>query len=142
MKFWDSSALVPLLVEEETTDPVLALYSADPAVLAWWATELECASAVARLERDEALSPRGATEAFQRLRALAAGWHLVRPGEAVREGALRLLRVHALTSADAQQLAAAVVAAENRPASLELVTLDERLATAAEREGFVLLRPE
>ncbi len=141
MRFWDSSALVPLLVEEDTTEAVLELYSADPRVFAWWASEIECASAIARLERDGALPARAATEAFQRLRALASSWNLVQPGEAVREGALRLLRVHQLTAADSQQLAAAVVAAENRPSSLDLVTLDQRLATAAEREGFLLLRP-
>jgi predicted nucleic acid-binding protein len=142
MRFWDSSALVPLLVEEVTTDAVLELYPADSGVFAWWASEIECASAIARLERDGALAPAAATEAFHRLRALAASWNLVEPGEAVREGALRLLRVHPLTAADSQQLAAAIVAAENRPSSLELVTLDERLATAAEREGFRLLRPD
>jgi hypothetical protein len=34
------------------------------------------------------------------------------------------------------QFAAAVVVAEGVPASLEIVTLDERLAAAALREGF------
>ena len=139
MKFWDSSALVPLLVEEATTDTVIEAYSKDPIVFTWWASELECASAIARLERESALDARSATEAFQRLRSLAASWNIVEPGAAAREGALRLLRVHPLTAADSQQLAAAIIAAENRPSSLEFVTLDERLATAAEREGFPLL---
>jgi hypothetical protein len=40
--------------------------------------------------------------------------------------------------ADALQLAAVFVAAERRPSSLELVTLDERLAAAARKEGFRL----
>lgn len=31
------------------------------------------------------------------------------------------------------------MAAERRPASLEIVTLDERLADAARREGFALV---
>lgn len=138
MSFWDSSALVPLLVEEETTDAILALYADDAEIFAWWASEIECASAIARLERQGALPVSRATEAFRRLRALASSWHLVAPGEAVRESALRLLRVHPLTVADSLQLAAAVVAAENRPSSLGVVTLDQRSATAAEREGFEL----
>jgi predicted nucleic acid-binding protein len=46
--------------------------------------------------------------------------------------------VHPLRAADALQLAAAVVAAEGIPASLSIVTLDERLAAAARREGFVV----
>jgi hypothetical protein len=49
------------------------------------------------------------------------------------------LRVHPLRAADALQLAAAYIAAERRPSSLELVILDDRLAAAARREGFVLL---
>jgi hypothetical protein len=44
--------------------------------------------------------------------------------------------VHDLRAADAHQLAAAFVAAESRPPSLEIVTLDDRLAAAATREGF------
>jgi predicted nucleic acid-binding protein len=47
--------------------------------------------------------------------------------------------VHPLPATDALQLAAADAAAEHRPASLEMVTLDERLAVAARKEGFVVL---
>jgi len=43
-----------------------------------------------------------------------------------------------LRTADALQLAAAFIGAERRPSSLELVTLDDRLASAARKEGFVL----
>ena len=49
------------------------------------------------------------------------------------------LRVHPLRAADALQLAAAFAAAERRPTSLELVTLDDRLADAVRKEGFVVL---
>lgn len=55
--------------------------------------------------------------------------------------ARRLLRVHALRAADALQLAAAIAASEADPASLKLVTLDERLAEAARREGFPVAVP-
>jgi predicted nucleic acid-binding protein len=58
-----------------------------------------------------------------------------------RELANRLSRTHPLRAADAMQLAAALVAAEERPASLRLVTLDDRLADAARREGFVVEVP-
>ena len=44
-----------------------------------------------------------------------------------------------LRAADALQLAAAFAAAERRPASLEIVTLDDRLANAARKEGFAVL---
>ena len=55
MKFWDASAIVPLLVGEPATKPLQALASRDPVVLVWWGTEVECASAIERLERDAAL---------------------------------------------------------------------------------------
>ncbi|HYO11780.1 MAG TPA: type II toxin-antitoxin system VapC family toxin [Thermoanaerobaculia bacterium] len=138
MKFWDSSALVPLLVEEEVTVPLRDLYLREPGTIAWWGTPVECASAVSRLEREDRLSSRAATEALERLDALARSWHRIEPAEAVLETARRLLRVHPLRAADSLQLAAAVLASEGRPSTLEFVCLDDRLATAAEREGFIV----
>jgi predicted nucleic acid-binding protein len=139
MKFRDASAVVPAIVAEPTTRPVRALAARDPAMLVWWATEVECASAVVRLERDGALDESGVRQALDRLKQLAAGWHEVDPSDAIREAAVRFLRVHPLRTADALQLAAAFIAAERRPSSLELVTLDDRLAVAARKEGFAVI---
>ena len=94
---------------------------------------------MARLERGALLDVKGATLALDRLKQLAEGWHEIEPSEVVRENALRFLRVHSLRAADALQLAAAFLAAERRPSSLEVVTLDERLADAARKEGFELV---
>lgn len=138
MKFWDASAVVPLLVLEPLTQALQAVAAADPEMLVWWGCEIECASAIARLERDGALDATGAAEAFARLTKLASGWHEVDASDNVREAAVRFLRVHPLRAADAMQLAAAFVAAARRPASLEFITLDDRLADAARREGFVM----
>jgi uncharacterized protein len=138
MRFWDSSALVPLLAAEPVSRPVLALYTQDLEAVVWWSTPVECASAIARLERDEALSAQDAAEAFARLDALAASWLQVEPSDELRETARRLLRVHPLRAADALQLAAAFAAAERRPSTMTFVTLDDRLRTAAAKEGFVL----
>jgi predicted nucleic acid-binding protein len=139
MKFWDASAIVPLLVTEPTTKAAQSLAEKDPTMLVWWATEVECASAIARLERDAALDDASVTQAFHRLRQLAQAWHEVDPSDPIREAAVRFLRVHPLRAADGLQLAAAFIAAERRPSSLEIVTLDERLAAAARKEGFVLI---
>lgn len=108
-------------------------------MLVWWGSEVECASALARLERDAALQPQAAVLAFNRLKQLAAGWHEVEPSDIIRETATRLLRVHPLRAADALQLAAAFIAAEQRPSSLEMITLDDRLANAAQKEGFAVV---
>jgi predicted nucleic acid-binding protein len=142
MRFWDSSAIAPLLVEESTSGAALREYELDPEVVAWWATEAECVSALARLERDGDLTAASMGEALRRLSALTKAWREVQPVTAVRTTAIRLLRVHPLRTADALQLGAAIAAAEDHPAVLPLVTLDDRLAQAAEREGFVVVRPD
>ena len=136
MRFWDSSALVPLIIRQRASVRMRSLYRADAGVLAWWGTRVECESAIARLERDRMLRPRSAAEARGRLDRFAATWQEVQPSEVLRERALRFLRVHELRAADALQLAAGVAAAEDRPATLAFVCLDDRLTAAAEREGF------
>jgi hypothetical protein len=139
MKFWDASAIVPLLVAEPTTPRVQALARRDPDMLVWWGSEVECASALARLERAAAIDAKGVALAYDRLSQLADGWHEIEPTELVRENARRFLRVHPLRAADALQLAAAFVASERRPSSLDVFTLDDRLADAARKEGFGLV---
>ena len=140
MKFWDSSALVPLLIEEETTPALLDLLRKETGELvAWWGAEVECTSALARLEREEMLSAQETTSALQRMDQLARGWHIVEPVESVRQHTRRLLRAHRLRAADALQLAAAFVAASGRPATLPFVCLDQHLGIAAQREGFPIV---
>jgi predicted nucleic acid-binding protein len=138
VRFWDSSAVVPLCVDEPATDAVSALFRDAREVAVWWATPVECASALARLEREGALGTTEAAEAFQRLDRLAASWIEVEPSEEIKEVARRLLRVHSLRAADALQLAAAYRVSERRPPTLEIVTLDDRIRQAALKEGFVL----
>jgi predicted nucleic acid-binding protein len=139
VRFWDSSAVVPLLVPESASERLRRLHAGDPVVIAWWGVEVECVSAVARAERVGRLSSNAAAEGLRRLVALRRGWHEIEPSEEVREAAKRLLRVHDLRAADALHLAAAFVAAETRPASLEFVCLDDRLRLAAGREGFSIV---
>lgn len=139
MRFWDSSALVPLLVEEGATAAMRARAGEDGDLLVWWSTRIECSSALARRAREGRLARRDAARGEERLRHLARAWSEVSPSDAVRTTAQRMLRVHPLRAADALQLAAAVVAAEHEPGSLTFVTLDDRLAEAAEREGFIVL---
>lgn len=135
MTFWDTSAILPLLVEEPQTEAMRARLSEDPAIAVWWGTPVECASALARLERDGVPTPT-IEEALSRLETLSAAWAEVEPHEEVREIARRLLRVHPLRAADALQLAAATLLAGHRPPSLRMVVLDGRLRTAAAKEGF------
>lgn len=141
MRFWDSSAVVPLVIAENASDDVQRAFALDPELVVWWGTELECVSALARREREGARVGSAIVEALERLDALSSAWREVQPAVRVRSLARRLLRVHALRAADALQLSAAIVAAEEQPATLPFVTLDERLVQAARREGFTVLRP-
>jgi len=141
MRYWDSSALVPLIIAEDASDDIQRAFEQDPELIVWWGTEIECVSALARRERDGAQVGRTVVKALERLDALSFAWREVLPAERVRSLARRLLRVHALRAADAVQLSAAIVAAEEQPATLPFVTLDERLVQAARREGFIVVRP-
>lgn len=141
MRFWDSSAVIPLLVSEEASEAIGLALREDSPVLVWWGTRVECVSAIARRERETALSAVSASDALRRLDAIREAWAEVQPTELVRSIAVRLLRMHPLRTADALQLAAAIVGAEDHPETLPFVTLDDRLREAAEREGFKVIKP-
>lgn len=115
------------------------LAEGDPGMLVWWGSKIECVSALARVERAGALDRTRAALAFDRLAELANSWHEIEPSEMVRESAARFLRVHPLRVGDALQLGAAFAVAEGRPSSLQVLTLDERLADAARKEGFAMV---
>jgi len=139
MRFWDSSAIVPLLAPQAATPAAEALLEGDSQLLVWWGTPVECISALARLERDRVLSHSDVGLAQTRLRALAESWNEVQPHVRVRSTAERLLRVHPLRAADALQLGAALIASSGDPASLGFVCLDRRLSEAAAREGLQII---
>lgn len=136
MRFWDSSALVPLLVEEPGSAGRLQELKADPAVLVWWGTPVECESALQRRLREGALNAEGARLARENLMRLAAAWREVPASAFVRTLAVRLLRTHPLRAADALQLAAALSLVQGGVADLVFLTADLRLAEAAEIEGL------
>ena len=90
MRFWDTSALLPLLVDEPARERLLGLLEEDSEVLAWWGTPVEIASAVARREREGLLTADEVAAALAGARVLADGWHEIVPSDAVRRTAERL----------------------------------------------------
>lgn len=126
MRFWDSSAVVPLCVEEPRTPPVCQLLEADPGMVVWWGSAVECWSALARLRRDGQLSLPEDEEARAILDALARAWVEILPTDDVRTLAGRILRVHSLRAAAAFQLAAALTWAlpARAPAQISRSTCD------------------
>jgi predicted nucleic acid-binding protein len=141
MRFWDSSALVPLVVLQATSSVVDQWLAADPAIVVWTFTSVELASAVARLAREGSMDEGAAHEAESRVDQLLSACHAVIDVEAVKGQARRLLRTHPLRAADALQLGAAWEWAMGRPSERTFHTFDSRLGLAARREGFHVLPP-
>jgi predicted nucleic acid-binding protein len=139
VRFWDTSAIAPLLVQEPRTARVRELLEWDAELAVWWATPVECWSLLARRAREGGFPAGSEDEAANRLDLLRAAWYEVLPSEAVRMRARRLLRLHPLRAADALQLAAAQVWAADDEAA-EFVAADARLCDAARLEGLVVIR--
>jgi len=139
MRFWDSSAIVPLVCAEAASTRCRVWLREDEAVLVWALTATEVISALTRRRRDGAMEPAVFQTGKQRLAQLETAWSEVTQVDAVRARARRLLESHALRAADALQLAAALVAVEERPAAIPFVTFDDRLGEAARREGFTVM---
>jgi predicted nucleic acid-binding protein len=139
MRFWDSSAVIPLCLKEQRSETVRGLVKADEDIVVWWATKIECLSALARRRREGVLSTDAEMRARTILSTLTAEWSEVQPSEPVRQRAERLLSIHPLRSADSFQLAAALIWAQESPKGLEIVCLDQNLCEAAHKEGFTLI---
>ena len=141
MRFWDTSALIPLVVAERGTARVRRWLRDDPDVVVWALTRVELLSALARRRREAPDSAAQLRVARRDLLSAWERWSEVTAVEVVRRYAERVVEAHPLRAADALQIGAALVAAEENPAGLEFVTLDHNLAEAAEREGFRILGP-
>ena len=136
MRFWDSSAIIPLCLKERASEAIKGLMKGDEDVVVWWTTRVECLSALSRRKREGVLSPGDEAKARAVLSAVGTAWSEVQPTEMVRMRAERLLSIHPLRAADALQLAAAVIWAQETPGGLEFVCLDQNLREAALKEGF------
>jgi uncharacterized protein len=139
MRFWDSSALVPLIVEQATSARTDSWFADDPVIVVWTLTPVEITSAIRRLVREGALPEKDANLAEARTDELARACHIIFNLEAVKSQARRLMRLHPLRAADALQLAAALEWAKGKPSGRTFITLDKQLALAATREGFMVL---
>lgn len=119
MRFWDTSALLALVVTEPETARAERWLRADPGVLVWTLTRVELLSALARRRREEPAMARRIVGARADVLSAWERWTEVTALEPVRRYAERLVETHTLRAGDALQLAAAIVAAEERPDSIE-----------------------
>ena len=136
MRFWDSSAILPLLVLEQQSDYCVESFSQDGNVLVWTMTKIEVFSALCRRLRDRSLRQESFDMAVNRMHDLFKTVYEIAGIPRVKDRALRLLRVHPLRAADSLQLAAVLVATEENTGRLTIMCFDERLTTAARMEGF------
>lgn len=105
-------------------------------MVVWWGTQVEAASALARLVRESALPPSHASRVDAALQTLLRGAREVPATDAVRERACQLAKVHPLRAGDALQLAAALAWTQERPRGRVFVTFDARLADAGRAVGL------
>ena len=136
MKFWDASAVVPLVASEKATGACRSVLAEDTDIVVWFLTPVEVISALTRRLRETSIKPIEFSRAKQQLAVLEKAWSEVISVERVRERARRLLETHPLRAADSLQLAAALLTSEETPQGFPFVTLDRRLGDAAEKEGF------
>jgi predicted nucleic acid-binding protein len=142
VRFWDASAITPLIVRDRFSDTSRSLHADDYTMTVWCLSEVEVWSAISRKRHDGVIRSPDIRAARDELKRLADSWIEVTDVPAVIRRARRLLEVHRIGAADALQLAAALYAVGDAPERTEVVTFDERLADCAEREGFRILGAE
>ena len=139
MRFWDSSALLPLFSRETSSGVVSNVLREDGEVVVWWGTWLECSVAISRLRRENKLNETGEEEARAALDRLARNWVERRPDHDTRLLAMLVSKYHPLKAADALQMAAVLRWCEGETRGTGFVCLDDRLRQAAKDEGFDVL---
>jgi predicted nucleic acid-binding protein len=137
--FWDSSGIVLLCCDQRSTASARTLSRDRGRMTAWWGSVVEVRSALSRLRREGDLDEDGHALALARLGVLRTAWREVVPSDALRELAEASVETHDIRSADALQLASALVWCRERPRSRAFVCFDRRLRAAATRLGFLVL---
>ena len=136
MRYWDASALVPVVVAEPHSERVRTWLSEDDHIVTWAWSRTEIIGAIERRAREGTLSRPQRREVLRRFDAFAESRDEVTELLAVRSRANALLARHPLRAADAGQLGAALLIQEQLAQALTFVCLDHRLSTAAELESL------
>lgn len=142
MRFWDTSAIIPLCIEEQETRSIQDIAKKDEMIVVWWGSIVECYSAFGRLRRDGILNLQEEIQVLAVLSQLKGVWTEIEPSDEIRDITRRLFQNYPLRATDSLQLAAAIVWAEKTPRGHEFVCLDSRLRDAAQKEGFTVLPAE
>ncbi len=136
--FWDTSALVPLCVQQQPSPTVRQLLEQHE-IAVWWATPVEMRSAFERLLRMDQLTAPEHAAAGVRLEKLRRGWRELQPREVLRAQAETFLMSYPLKAADALQLAAAWTWCSGNPRTCIFISADAQLLEAARQAGFQIV---
>ena len=136
LAFWDSSALVKLLVEEAGTDIAVTLWDESAGVVASRLSVPEMSAALSAAERGGRIDrARGRVARNEWSRYLGA-LEIVEISSGIADAAATLAVAHPLSGADAIHLATALAL---RDTELAFATWDHRLAAAGSAEGLAVV---
>ncbi len=138
--FFDTSALVKLILSEEEGAPFARQLAEESSVLyTSWLTYPETLSALAGARRDNRVSESGLRLALQLFRIIWPEFQLIDFTEDIAERAGELAMAHPLSGADAVQIASAMAAIDD--VQLTFATWDRRQALAADALGLAVQPP-
>jgi uncharacterized protein with PIN domain len=101
MQYWDSSALVTIVLDEKRSDEMRRHLDGDPIIVTSILTPIEIASAVSRRAHHRDLTPEQHVRAMATFADLSESWIEVSDFGLIRTVALDLLTRHLLRAGDA-----------------------------------------
>ena len=137
MRFWDTSALVPLITKEDQTPHMQQVIASDRNVAVSFITPVELTSTIWR--RGRRYDQTSFRRSLFKIAELEANWTMLDDFEPTIKLARQLITKYVLRTGDAIQLAAALLLVDDHPEELPFVTLDADLSRAAREEGFLVV---
>lgn len=136
--FWDTSALVPLCVNEPRTATARSDWRRFREHFVWNETIVEIESSIARLLREEYLNQSSHQIALNQLAFIESNWIVVESTLRMTTLARTFPSIYGLRALDSLQLAAALIWCNEFPKNKNFVSADARLSKAAESAGFTV----
>jgi hypothetical protein len=115
MSFWDTSAIVPLCINEGRSQSARRLWRLFRERAVWHETVVEVESTLARLEREDSVDANVRQIALKHLKAIEHKWLAIESSPRATEIARTLPHLHGLRALDSLQLAAALIWCKEYP---------------------------
>ncbi len=136
--FWDASGLVLLCINQTDSSRSRKLARRFKRKIAWWGTSIEIESAFSRLLGEGKMSKEDLRKARAVWQKLERTLLIIQPDEVLREIAKSLPEKYGLRALDSLQLAAALRYCKEKSRDYVFICFDEKLAEAAEKDGFTI----